>query len=136
MKIEYKFVTGSVEIEVADDWGNILFDLDHEESLNDRRETRRHTSLDAHLEARQYEDKLFAADDFGFEAVADRDEAKKRVAVALPCLTGSQSSLIHALYFENISPKDYAKSQGISDAAVSKMKTTALKKMKKILQGG
>lgn len=136
MKIEYKFVTGSIEIEVADDWGTLLLDLDHEEGISNRRETRRHSSLEAHLEARQYEDKLFAAEDFGFDAILNQDEAKRKVEAALPCLTGSQRSLIHALYFENISPKDYAKSHGISDAAVSKMKTTALKKMKKILQSG
>jgi len=132
MKIEYKFVTGSVEIEVADDWGTLLLDLDREEYNNDHTETRRHY----HLEACDYEGKDFAVEDFGFDAILDRDEAKKRVAAALPCLTGPQRNLIHALYFKNIPPKDYAKSLGISDAAVSKMKTAALKKMKKILQSG
>ncbi len=132
MKIEYKFVTGSVEIEVADDWGTLLLDLDREEYNNDHKETRRHY----HLEACDYEGEDFAVEDFGFDAILNRDEAKKRVAAALPCLTGPQRNLIHALYFKNISPKDYAKCQGISDAAVSKMKTAALKKMKKILQSG
>ncbi len=132
MKIEYKFVTGSVEIEVADDWGTLLLDLDREEYNNNHKETRRHY----HLEACDYEGEDFAMEDFGFAAILNQDEAKKRVAAALPCLTGSQRNLIHALYFENNSPKDYAKHQGISAAAVSKMKTAALKKMKKILQSG
>jgi len=132
MKIEYQFVTGKVEIEVTDDWGTLLLDLDREEYNNDHKETRRHY----HLEACDYEGEDFAVEDFGFDAISDWDEAQKRVAAALPCLTGLQRSLIHALYFENISPKDYAKRQGISDAAVSKMKTAALKKMKKILQSG
>ncbi len=132
MKIEYKFVTGSVEIEVADDWGTLLLDLDRQECNNDHKETRRHY----HLEACDYEGEDFAVEDFGFDAILDRDEAKKRVAAALPCLTGPQRNLIHALYFKNIPPKEYAKRQGISDAAVSKMKTAALKKMKKILQNG
>ncbi len=132
MKIEYKFVTGSVEIEVADNWGTLLLDLDREEYNNDHKETRRHY----HLEACDYEGEDFAVEDFGFDAILDRDEAKKRVAAALPCLTNSQRNLIHALYFKNIPPKEYAKRQGISDAAISKMKTAALKKMKKILQSG
>ena len=28
MKIKYKFATETVEIEVADDWGNLVIDLD------------------------------------------------------------------------------------------------------------
>ena len=106
--------------------------MDRQEYNNDHKETRRHISLDAC----QYEGATFATEDFGFDAVLDRDEAKKLVAAALPRLTEAQCHLIHALYFEGVPPKVYAKQQGISDAAVSKMKTAALKKMKKILQTG
>ena len=28
MKIEYKFVTGTVEVEVPNEWGTVLVDLD------------------------------------------------------------------------------------------------------------
>ena len=132
MKIEYKFVTGAVEVEVSNEWGTLLVDMDRQEYNNDHKETRRQISLDAC----QYEGATFATEDFGFDAVLDRDEAKKLVAAALPRLTEAQCHLIHALYFEGVPPKVYAKQQGISDAAVSKMKTAALKKMKKILQTG
>ena len=132
MKIEYKFVTGTVEVDVPDEWGSILVDLDRQEYNNDHKETRRHISLDAC----QYEGATFAAEDFGFDAVLEQDEAKKLVAAALPRLTEAQRHLIHALYCECVPPKVYAKQRGISDAAVSKMKTAALKKMKKVLQTG
>ena len=132
MKIEYKFVTGTVEVEVSDEWGTLLIDLDRQEYNNDHKETRRHISLDAC----QYKGATFATEDFGFDAVLDRDEAKKLVAAALPRLTEAQRNLIHALYFEGVPPKVYAKQRGISDAAVSKMKNAALKKMKKVLQTG
>ena len=132
MKVKYEFVIGAVEVEVTDDWGTILVDLDRQEYNNDHKETRRHISLDAC----QYEGATFAAEDFGFDAVLEQDEAKKLVAAALPRLTEAQRHLIHALYFDGVPPKVYAKQRGISDAAVSKMKTAALKKMKKILQTG
>ena len=132
MKIEYKFATETVEIEVTDDWGSILVDFDREEHNNDRRETRRHY----HLDACEYEGADFAVEDFGFDAVLDRDEAKRLVAAALPCLTDAQQNLIRALYFNEMSARDYAEQSGISDAAVSKMKKAALKKMKKVLQSG
>ena len=42
MKIEYKFVTGTVEVEVPDEWETVLVDLDRQEYNNDHKETRRH----------------------------------------------------------------------------------------------
>lgn len=47
MKIKYQFATETVEIEVADDWGNLVIDLDRQEYNNDHTETRRHVSYDA-----------------------------------------------------------------------------------------
>lgn len=44
MKIKYQFATETVEIEVADDWGNLVIDLDRQEYNNDHTETRRHVS--------------------------------------------------------------------------------------------
>ena len=48
MKIKYEFVTGAVEVEVTDDWGTILVDLDRQEYNINHKETRRHCSLDAY----------------------------------------------------------------------------------------
>ena len=47
MEIKYEFVTGEVlKIEVADALGEVLLEFDRQEKNNDRRETRRHMSLD------------------------------------------------------------------------------------------
>ncbi len=47
MEIKYEFVTGEVlEIEVEDSMGEVLLEFDRQERNNDRRETRRHMSLD------------------------------------------------------------------------------------------
>ena len=42
MKIKYAFADETVEIEVSEEWGNILIDLDRQEYNNDHAETRRH----------------------------------------------------------------------------------------------
>ncbi len=47
MKITYKFATGeATTIEVTDEIGEILIDLDRKEYNVNHKETRRHTSLD------------------------------------------------------------------------------------------
>lgn len=45
MKIKYQFANESIEIEVSDDWGNILIGLDRLEYNVNQKETRRHVSL-------------------------------------------------------------------------------------------
>ena len=45
MKIQYKFASETIEIEVSDEWGEILIDLDRQEYNNDHKETRRHSSI-------------------------------------------------------------------------------------------
>lgn len=47
MKIKYEFANETVEIEVDEEWGNLLIDLNRQEYNNDHAETRRHCSLNA-----------------------------------------------------------------------------------------
>ena len=59
MKIRYSFVNETISIDVPDDWGEILIDLDRQEYNNDHKETRRHYSL----EGKVYEGMDYAAED-------------------------------------------------------------------------
>ena len=56
MKIQYKFASETIAIEVSDEWGEILIDLDRQEYNNDHKETRRHY----HMEGCVYEGEDFA----------------------------------------------------------------------------
>lgn len=56
MKIKYEFVDGDVELEVSDEWASVLAELDRLERNNDKKEKRRHYSL----EARTYEGAYYA----------------------------------------------------------------------------
>lgn len=48
MKIKYQFISETAEIKAIDDWGNIVFEHDHQEYNTNRKETCRHFSLKAH----------------------------------------------------------------------------------------
>ena len=58
MKYRYAFITGTEEVEISEEWAAVLEEMDHEQQLSDRRETRRHQSLDDLL----YEGLDFAAE--------------------------------------------------------------------------
>ena len=68
MKIKYQFATETVEIEVSDDWGNLVIDLDRQEYNNDHKETRRHLSLDA----AEFEGEVFAVEDPSLEITLEQ----------------------------------------------------------------
>lgn len=132
MKFEYRSVTGPITIDVDEEWVTILEDLDREEYNNDHAETRRHY----HFEACEYEGADFAVEDPAFEQFLESDAAKSRITPALPQLTEAQQLVINALFFRHMTAREYADSRGISEAAVSKTKAAALKRLKKILAGG
>ena len=73
MKIKYQFATETVEIEVADDWGNLVIDLNRQEYNIDHKETRRHISLDAAL----FEGDVFAVEDPTLENFADNQDQRQ-----------------------------------------------------------
>ena len=94
MKIKYQFATETVEIEVSDDWGNLVIDLDRQEYNNDHKETRRHVSLDA----AEFEGEVFAVEDPSMESFADNYDLQQAIAK----LTDNQRRIIIGHYFEGL----------------------------------
>ena len=129
MEFTYKSATGNITIDVDEHWVNILKDLDQEEENNNLRERRRHY----HFEACDFEGEAFAAEDQALERLLEMEEARRMVKPALRKLTPSQKKLISALYYEGLSAREYAASQGLDEATVSLTKKAALKKIKKFL---
>lgn len=83
MKIQYKFVNETISIDVPDDWGEILIDLDRQEYNNDHKETRRHYSL----EGKVYEGMDYAVEDSGLEALFAGPTDEERLRTAIQQLT-------------------------------------------------
>ena len=128
MKIKYEFANETVEIEVSEDWGNILIDLDREEYNVNHKETRRHCSLDAF----NLDDTLFPSDDDVETEVATKDEYR-RLYAAIAQLSPRQQYLIQQVFIEGRKYTDIAREEGVDRTAISHATDRAIKNLKKIL---
>lgn len=130
MKITYKFVTGEVaEVEVSEEIGAVIVDLDRLEYNNDHKETRRHYSL----EGKVYEGMDYAVEDSGLEALFAGPTDEERLHAAIRQLSHDQQEMVRAIYFENVSVNDYAARMGVTQSAISHRLQTVKKKLKKFL---
>ena len=129
----YHFSNGeTVFIEIPDDWGEILIDLDRQEYNNDHKETRRHYSL----EGKVYEGMDYAVEDPGLEALFADSTDEERLRAAIQKLAPDQQAMIRAIYFEGVSVNDYAARMarmGVTQSAISHRLQTVKKKLKKLL---
>jgi len=125
MKIKYQFATETVEIEVDDDWGSLVIDLDRQEYNNDHKETRRHVSLDAAL----YEGEAFADEGAGLEKYAERIDLQR----AISTLTDHQQRIIKGYFFDGLTYVELGEELGISEAGVRQAANRALKQLRKII---
>ena len=130
MKITYKFVTGEVtEVEVSEEIGAVIIDLDRQEYNNDHKETRRHYSLDGKV----YEGMDYAVEDSDLEALFAGPTDEERLHAAIRQLSPDQQEMVRAIYFENVSVNDYAARTGVTQSAISHRLQTVKKKLKKLL---
>ena len=129
MKIKYHFVDETVEIEVSDEWGDILIDLDRQEYNNNHTETRRHYHLDGCV----YEGADFAVEDKALAALIEDMDIAKHLPQAIRKLPADQQKLIRELFYKRVTLTEYAKQNGISQPAATKRKQKALKNLKNIL---
>ena len=126
----YHFSNGeTISIDVPDDWGEILIDLDRQEYNNDHKETRRHFSL----EGKVYEGMDYAVEDPGLEALFAGPTDEERLRAAIQKLDPDQQAMIRAIYFEGVSVNDYAARMGVTQSAISHRLQTVKKKLKKLL---
>ncbi len=107
MKIKYKFVTGEdVSIEVYGKFEEIMIELDKNLKNNDRKETRRHESLD-----------LFDKDEKNADITTDvledvlKNLDKDKLYDAIAKLKPEEHELIHKLYLDKnaMTQEQYAK---------------------------
>ena len=91
MKIQYKFASETIAIEVSDEWGEILIDLDRQEYNNDHKETRRHY----HMEGCVYEGEDFAVEDPALARLLEDDGLLAKLPSAVASLLPRQRRLIN-----------------------------------------
>ena len=125
MKIKYKFATVTVEIEVSEDWGNLVIDLDRQEYNNDHAETRRHVSYDA----LDFDGDALAVEDPALAAYTEQDALWE----ALQQLTPNQQYIIRSYYFEGRTFTEIAQALGVGVSSVTRAAERAKKTLKKFL---
>ena len=114
MKIEYQFATETVEIEVSEEWGDVLIDLDRQEYNVNHKETRRHASL----EAFNLDGNLFpSATDVAGSVICK--EERERLYTAIAKLQPQQQELLRRVYFGGEALADIAREEGISKMALT-----------------
>ena len=128
MKIKYEFANETVEIEVSDDWGDILIDLDRQEYNIDHKETRRHCSLEAYNQ----DDALLPSDEDLEQEVMD-EEDRRHLHRAIQQLDPRQQYLINEVYFKGRSVSEIARSEGRHESSVRETLGRAKKNLKKFL---
>jgi RNA polymerase sigma-70 factor (ECF subfamily) len=128
MKIKYTFADETIEIEIAEEWSELIIDLDRQEYNINHKETRRHYSLDACA----YEGENFAVEDTAFEELIAGENEEQKINRAISKLKPKQQKLIRAIYFEGIPVSEYAKREGVSQPAISQRLATAIKNLKKL----
>ena len=126
MKIKYEFANETIEIEVEEEWADIVIDLDRQEYNVNHKETRRHCSLEAY----NLDDALLPSDkDVERDVIADED--KKRLYKAIAALTPNQQELVRRVYFNNERLADIAREQGVSRAALTNRMNRIVSSLKK-----
>ena len=130
MKITYKFANGeTTEIEVSEEWGAFVLDLDRLDYNCNQRETRRHCSL----EAFNLDDAYFPSD-VNVEDDIIRNESRENLEAAIAQLLPEQQRLIREIYFEGIPAVEIARREGVYRSAISNRLSRALNSLKKILE--
>lgn len=128
--IIYKFVDGTMNaVEVTDELYLIHLQLTKEEISNNRRETRRHTSL------YYFTDMGIDFEDKRIDILAEiiRKENAERVHKALLTLSNKRRELVHNLYYEEKSMRAVARERGVSHSSISQQMATIRKRLQKQL---
>ena len=128
MKIKYTFVNETVEVEVEDDIGSVIVDLDRQEYNVNHKETRRHCSLEAY----NLDDALLPSEE-DVEAEFESRDDNSRLYAAIAQLSPRQQYLIREVYFKGRKYTDIAREEGVDRTAISHATDRALKKLKKFL---
>jgi RNA polymerase sigma factor (sigma-70 family) len=130
VKVKYQFTNGDVsEVEVTDELGNILNEMDRDIANSDRRETRRHTSLDSMT----FEGDIFA--DAGVDIVAQFEAAVdiETLHDALHTLLPRQKELLKKIYFDGRTIASVAAEEGVTEGAIRDRLRKTHARIKKLL---
>ena len=128
MKIKYVFCNEEVEIEVSEEWGAIILDMDREERNNNQAETRRHCSL----ECFNLDTEFPASEDPERDVLTGIEN--EQLLKSMEHLSLRQKHLIEQYFFNEKSISAIAKEEGRDWKSVREALDRAVKKLRFYLQ--
>ena len=129
-RIRYFDGTKYVEIEVTEEFASEYAAMEHRDKLIERKETRRHQSLDKSLEHGW--DIPDPSADVALQA--ERNEEKARLSSALQKLTDKQRAVLLLYIEEGLSFREIGEKLGIYKDTVKEHYHAAIKNLRKILR--
>lgn len=131
MKVRYEFLTGEiVEIEVPETFGKVMIEVDKDIQNSDRRETRRHYSVDSLEEqGRQFHDV-----DSNVEEAVMRREEQELLHNALQMLLPQQRALVQKVFFQGRTMVDIAREEGVNVQAIQNRINKIKARLRKIIE--
>lgn len=128
MKIRYEFVTGEVvEIEVSEGFAELSATIDKEIFNSDRKETRRHNSIDGMHEAGVQ----LADPTADMAATTEEVNRNEKLYNAINQLLPRQKDLVWKVYFEEMSLVEIARDENVTEAAIRNRLKKIYKKLEK-----
>ncbi len=128
--ILYKLFDGSrKEIEVSEEFAAEYVEMERKDKLVERKETRRHQSLDKSLEHGWDVPDSRVEIQAEFEQKEDNIKLHKAIERLLP----EQQRLLIDVYFKGKPQVEIAKSEGVTEAAVSRRLARILAQLKKFM---
>ena len=130
MNIKYEFLTGEIiEIEVSDDIAEVAIEIERDTYNSNRRETRRHNSIeDMEGQGLQFDDKGVAV-----ATIVEEKETNEALQNALDKLLPQQKELVQKVFFQGMSIAQIARAEGVNEAAIRNSLNKIYKKLKNIL---
>lgn len=130
MVIKYKFLDNTTsEVEVDDELGKHITEMDEVDYNLNRKETRRHIYMSVLEENGRY----ITADSDPLDDVL-KAERIKELMTAIEKLQPQQKELLIRVYWNKELQKDIAAEEGVSEMAISKRMKRILKKLKKFFE--
>ena len=130
VRIRYFDGAKHVEIEVTEEFAAEYAAMEHRDKLIERKETRRHQSLDKSLEHGW--DIADPSADVALQA--ERNEEKARLSSALKKLTDKQRAVLLLYIEEGLSFREIAANLGVNKDTVREHYLAAIKNLKKFLK--
>lgn len=135
MKIKYEFVTGEkLEIEVEDNIGEIVVEMEVLQSRQNRAETRRHNSLESMQEQRPgHNPRQFINEKSDIEQYIVDSEERERLHQAIGKLEVKDALIVQKYFFDNKTMSEIGSELGVSTMAILKRLKKIPEKIKKFM---